>query len=607
MKRLELFNGKYTMPRIIDMQSKDTRAYREIQKMYDAMWNAYLAKGTKGSISLPYWAQRIKSPKLMNIALSILSENGYIEVSTQPNRNWSEARLNESKILSYVTEEELTSIRKHFKWSKYILGNTEVDEKDSKLTKINGNIKDTGLYRKGFTKASKTQFQFDIPMMIRFYDEVVELVNYGINKTLDKYPELRDDMSNYGEVGKEVVDTYINIDGTYNSGSRKSDSRGRNIQGYLNKIGNPVGYKIMRSLLVIPEENRQAATVKGLRAKYLFVAELNGYKEGTIEGKFEFGKKCFQNKTFTEVDDISEIPEHIWLIRLYKDIQGYIDAFKAGAEYKWSVPIEIDMSASVLGFYGILLGHRPYMDRCNMIGTNLSDAWGHSVIKNRVQFKTIMRQLYGSQASPQAMWNDMGIAYTPEEALAFSDELINGEMSVANSFKDFMINNAQMKPIMELNIYGEKFTVECNKFFNQGEKTIRYDLFDSRTNSIRRIHHTDTIKVPNLQAFRRYVATALIHHLDSRVMDTTCNVVYNEAEWCLDIHDAIIVDCEYADLARDIYAKELEKIYLNRKDILQNYFRSINIPASAIQEWKEVQVKVEPMDSEFKCSPMVLK
>ena len=345
MKRLELFNGKYTMPRIIDMQSKDARAYRELQKMYDAMWNEYLVKGTKGSISLPYWAQRIKSPKLMNIALSILSENRYIEVSTQPNRNWSEARLNESKILSYVTEEELASIRKHFKWSKYVLSNTEVNEKDAKLTKINGNIKDTGLYRKGFTKASKTKFQFDIPMMIRFYDEVVELVNYGINKTLEKYPELRDDMSNYGEIGKEVVDTYINIDSTYNSGSRKSDSRGRNIQGYLNKIGNPVGYKIMRSLLVIPEENRQIATVKGLRAKYLFVAELNGYKECTIEGKFEFGKECFQNKTFPEVDYISEIPEYIWLIRLYKDIQGYIDTFKAGVDYKWSVPIELDMSA----------------------------------------------------------------------------------------------------------------------------------------------------------------------------------------------------------------------------------------------------------------------
>jgi len=36
-RRTELFNGKYSMPHIKDMQSKDTRAYRELQYMFEAM------------------------------------------------------------------------------------------------------------------------------------------------------------------------------------------------------------------------------------------------------------------------------------------------------------------------------------------------------------------------------------------------------------------------------------------------------------------------------------------------------------------------------------------------------------------------------------------
>ena len=31
------------------------------------------------------------------------------------------------------------------------------------------------------------------------------------------------------------------------------------------------------------------------------------------------------------------------------------------------------------------------MERCNMIGDTLGDAWSHDTITNRAQFKTIMR------------------------------------------------------------------------------------------------------------------------------------------------------------------------------------------------------------------------
>jgi len=257
---------------------------------------------------------------------------------------------------------------------------------------------------------------------------------------------------------------------------------------------------------------------------------------------------------------------------------------------------------------GLLLGHRPYLQRCNMLGNQLQDAWKIDGIPNRVQAKTIMRQLYGSQATPQAMWQDMGIEYTLEEALAFSEELNSGELALANKFKDFIINNCQMQPTMQFNVWEEQFEVQCNKFFNRGEKTIKYDFYNSYSKSIKRIHHTDTIKVPDLHSFRRFTVTAPIHNLDSRAEDITCDVVYDEFKWVLSVHDATIVDCEGADLTRSTYANQLELVYKDRNNILQEYFRSINIPASAIAEWKrEVAPLIEPLKEDFKCSPLVLK
>ena len=609
MNRLQILTGNVTMPTIKGLKAKDAKAYEQLEKMFTAMWKAYLRKGHKGSISLPFWAQKVNNPRVMNIALKLLADAGYIITSSQPHRNWGEAKLNESKLLKFVTKSELDKVRKQFKWKHYLMNSNDVNPKCALLTKINGEVKDTGLVRTGFMKAGRTQFQLDTVMMQKHYNSVVKLVNYGIAKTIERYPELVEDGANFAEIGKEVVDTYIDCPETYNSGNRWSDSRGRDIAGYLNKIGNPIGYKIMRSLLVIPKAYRQTATVKGLEAKYLFIAELAGYKEGTIADKIEYGKKCHENRfqhtlNLDDESDLKELPDNIWLERTYQDIDNYL---VSKGNYKWQVPIELDMSASVLGFYGLLLNHKPYLVRCNMhTRTRVRDAWGHKVIKNRKQFKTIMRQLYGSQMTAREMWTEMRIPFTDEEVIAFQKELLEGELSVANGFKNFLINNAKMQPEMELHVWNEKFRVECNRFFNKGERTVAYDFYDSTTKTVRRTKHTETVKVPNLQAFRRYVATALIHNLDSQAMNHTCDVIYDTFEWILPIHDAAIVDAEAADSTRRTYADFLTDIWNNRKTIIQNYVRSIGIKPAAIAEWKRLDAKCDKLKT-FKCNPIVLK
>ena len=133
-------------------------------------------------------------------------------------------------------------------------------------------------------------------------------------------------------------------------------------------IGNPIGFKVMRSLLVIPENARNQATQKGLESKLMFVAQLLGFKNGSKQCKIDQGWNQYLTETFHECDysdeTAEEVFENIWLTRLYQDLDNafgnsfklkiYKQRAKAGVtlpinlpivEYKWSVPIEIDMSA----------------------------------------------------------------------------------------------------------------------------------------------------------------------------------------------------------------------------------------------------------------------
>lgn len=86
---------------------------------------------------------------------------------------------------------------------------------------------------------------------------------------------------------------------------------------------------------------------QALNAVYLFIAELAGYKVGTVEGKLAFGKNCFENNSLPEYTE-ENLPEYIWLERLYDELTKYYTFVGLGgdaAEFHWSVPIELDASA----------------------------------------------------------------------------------------------------------------------------------------------------------------------------------------------------------------------------------------------------------------------
>ncbi len=653
MIQKQIMAGQLEMPNIYDMEGVyGTEVYKQIKSMFSAMWYAYLTSGKESPVSLPYWAKRIKHPKAMNQALKILSDAKWIIVSTRPNNNWSEAYLNESKLFDYVSKQQLDHVRMYNKFNKYKLEFHNLDQDfGANKMKVNGKVYTVNHTCTGFAKTGKVPFQYDTKMLSKNFDTVLAEVNKGIENMIEEHPQIIEDHANYKAIGTEVLESLMYENGTYNSGPRTSDPRHRNNSGYLNKIANPVGFKVMRGLLTIPVEHRNVCTSAGLTNKYLFIAELVGFKSGSKQAKIQCGRTAYYNATLTKCE-----VENIWLKRTYADISNAfngkfesvryqrhlkIQEYKAGTNwhqsrvpgmirdladleatyiyvstYKWQVPIEIDMSASVLGYLGLLLNHKPFLDRCNITHGDLSDAWGHSVVTNRDQLKAgAMRQCYGSQMSETAMWDDMGIAYTKEEVTAFRNEMESGEFAVAIAFKDFMINNAQMQPVMQLNVLGDKVTTYCNRFHNVGETTSVFDLYDTATNSVRRIHNTETKRVPDLKSFKRYSVTGLIHGLDGRVMNNTVDAVIDMFGWCIDVHDADILCCEAANYARDVYANgrteeepSLKYIHTHRNKILSDNFTSLNIPASKLADWKaNVVPLIEPLTEELTINPMVLK
>lgn len=253
------------------------------------------------------------------------------------------------------------------------------------------------------------------------------------------------------------------------------------------------------------------------------------------------------------------------------------------------------------------MNHEPFMERCNMLGDNLTDAWDIKGINHRAQAKVIMRTVYGSSKTCIDMWKEDNIPYVLDDVIAYNNALDHGEIALGDRFSKFIINNCNLQELNYFHVRDEKFEVECNRFRNVGEKLTVFDLYDTNSRSIKRIHHTETKRVADLKQFRRFPVTGLIHNLDSQVEDVTVEAVYDEFKWCEDLHDAVILCCEAADLARETYARELEDIHMNRQSILSNYFKSIGIPSSALEEWKKVKEVVVPFEGEFKCNPMVLK
>jgi len=365
-------------------------------------------------------------------------------------------------------------------------------------------------------------------------------------------------------------------------------------------------------------------------AVFLFIAELTGSfvpGSGTEKDKIECGQKDYIGFNFHELDlseeaDRKDLHENLWLERLYDELDDYfgivnddgtmrwlaIDLEKYRTEsYKWTVPIELDASASMLQYEGLLTGDARLLNMTNVIGDTLEDPWKLKGMPRMMLKKAATPMLYGSSQACHELWQSNGISYTKDDIERYTMEMANGPFGVANLLKEFIINNASPSEDMTVKIWNEEFNVSCNRWRNIGEKTKAYKIWDSIDQQYNVVLHTDTKKIPDLKQFRRYFMTLLVHNLDSQVANTVIGKVMNKYGWGIPIHDAFIVSPAAASDVRKWYAEELTKIYNDRDQILQDYFRSIGITSAAKDQWNTLKSKVEHIVGKFQANPMALK
>lgn len=363
-------------------------------------------------------------------------------------------------------------------------------------------------------------------------------------------------------------------------------------------------------------------------AVFLFIAELTGsFKpgSGTVENKINCGQTDYVKGNLHELDltieeDRKELHENVWLERLYQELDNYFMISGHSLErflvlerndyreesYQWTVPIELDASASMLQYMGILLGDARLMEMTNVIGDTLQDPWKLEGMPRLMLKKAATPMLYGSSQPCHELWQSNNISYTLDDINRYNMEIANGPFGVANLLKEFIINNAAPKAEMKVIIDGEQFDVNCNRFRNVGEKTKAYKIWDSVDQQYNIVTHTDIKRVPDLDQFRRYFVTLLVHNLDSQVADTVIGKVMNKYGWGIPIHDAFIVSPAAAADVRKWYSECLQKIYHNRKQILTTFFKSIGITGAAMDQWNAIKAKIVEVEVPV-FNPMALK
>lgn len=314
--------------------------------------------------------------------------------------------------------------------------------------------------------------------------------------------------------------------------------------------------------------------------------------------------------------------ENIWLERLYNELDEYFEIPKGNklarclsidteayrdVTYKWSVPIELDASCSLMQFIGVLLNDKRMMEMTNVIGSTLEDPWHLAGMSRAMLKEAATPSLYGSSKSCSDLWKKAKMKFTAADVELYSKEMAEGAFGLANALKEFLINNCKPKAGMEIKIGTDEFSISCNRFRNVGEKTKAYKIWDSIDKQYNIVLHTDTKKVEDLEQFRRFFPTLLIHNMDSQVADTVIEKVMSKYDWGISLHDAFLISPAAAADVRKWYAEELNKIHVNRESVLSNFFKSIGITSAAKEQWDNVKSKVVPFEGVLSANGIALK
>ena len=553
-RRSEILNGELSFPaQIIDIL-KPLSVQRElIEDFWSNLWNNYLREKTLDTIT---WYDAFNNQDLFNRMLFHLSKSGWI-TSTVDN-NYAFIELNESKLLKWVSKEELIHTKFMFKFMKYRLKKTK--SVLNNIVQINGKHIPTGLIRDGFMKQGNSLFRYDTKYIQKYLNEIAINLKKGLEGSTKDIT--------YQEIIEELVN-YYSIDGsTYTLGNCIIDSRGRSIFQCAKKIFNPVSSKDARALLVVKP---QKLTSSAFKAIYAAISELLGYRGKNYEDKVSYGQAMYVTRELPSLEDMKasknydKLHERIWLERIYENLDNY-------EQEGWYVPVELDALASQIQLVAVLTNDHTYMDGTNLIGEDFSDIWTVDYCSRTHVKKALTPKLYGSSRNPRELWDKNKLEYTQAQVNQITKDLAIGKYANANRFKDFIIDNVQPQTEMIVRIWNEVFKIECNRFKWEETTQVEYNIYASQQSKIKRVVRTVNL-VSDLGQFKRYFQTLLLHNLDSQIANYVCE----NMGWVIPNHDAFTVHPNDANEVRKLYVEKITEIYRNRKSILRGYLDSIGI------------------------------
>ena len=219
---------------------------KDIKRFFKAVWFNYLNDNATNSLK---WYEEL-GMKLYNDLVRRLSHNGWVISNSLTGRNWADVELCTTKLLEFVTKEELEEIKARYKYSKYLLDFSESTKSVS--VRQNGKVKKTGLLREGFMKSGNTCFGFDVCMAEKYQEAVASNLVKSMKKIREIHKDMETSLSSYDEVSERLLEHHMeNPLEVYTTGDSYIDSRGRAISSCLNKVFNPISNKDSRSLLII--------------------------------------------------------------------------------------------------------------------------------------------------------------------------------------------------------------------------------------------------------------------------------------------------------------------------------------------------------------------
>lgn len=518
-----------------------------INDFTNCLFNSYLQEKT---VHTETWADIFNDEQLFYHTCKQLHECK-VATFTVAN-NIAFCSLNDEFIRGMFTDDDIMDLRDRFKWNKNRMKLFKPFS-DCRV-KIGNKYYITGLTRKGFMKQGKSEFKYDLKYLKKYINEIIKEVYKGLSTSTKTIT--------YDEVVEEITKYYSVSNDTYTLGQCNIDSRGRAIYVASSKVLNPVSHKVARALIVLPHE--QKLDKKYLPDVYRSIAELFGFRAKTLEERELYGLDMYLRKQLPDVEE--DLHSRIWLERIYESLDN-VDT------QPWRVPLELDVTSSVLTVESLLLNDHDLMDQVNLINIDdIKDAWTFDWC-SRSHTKTACTPiLYASGKEANELWTRAKLPFTIKQFLKMKNELENGRFKTATEFKKYIIENVSPQEIMEVQILGERFKIKCNRFKWEVQSRKTYSLFDSAQQKVKFITR-DVAMVPDTEQFKRYFVTLLVHNIDSQIANDICMSM----DYVLPNHDAFMIHPNDIDKLRNVYLQNVRYIYKNRHIILKNYYKSIGV------------------------------